>query len=198
MVPSLSMAQQVWLAFLAFFRVLFNRTFAEGVWAVYHGELKALPPGKEAPRELPAAEPEKQAPEPTREPERDPGTAAVQLLAVLQRDGRLVDFLMEDLGDAPDADLAAVVRSTVYSGCRKALQSHFKLVPVSEQAEGAPFTVEAGFNPASVRLSGNVVGNPPFRGTLKHRGWKVVEVNLPEPAKGSDGKIVAPAEVELA
>jgi hypothetical protein len=85
----------------------------------------------------------------------------------------------------------------VYSGCRKALQAHLKLAPVSERKEGDMVTLEAGFDPHAFRLTGNVVGSPPFKGTLKHRGWKVVEVSLPEPPKGYDGTIVAPAEVEL-
>jgi hypothetical protein len=201
MVPQLSGFSRFLLAFSAFLKVWFDRTFAERVWAVQHGAVPALPAAADAPKPetvKPAAEsPPKVAEAPAKPAASTTALGAAHLLAILQRDGRLVDFLQEDLGDAPDADLAAVVRSTVYSGCRKALQAHLKLAPVSERHEGDMITVEPGFDAHAIRLTGNVVGSPPFKGTLRHRGWKVVEASWPEPPAGYDGTIVAPAEVEL-
>jgi len=85
----------------------------------------------------------------------------------------------------------------VHDGCRKALADLLGLEPVLKDAEGAQVTVERGFDPAQVRLTGNVVGDPPFRGALRHHGWRVKEVKLPAPADGEDASVVAPAEVEL-
>lgn len=122
--------------------------------------------------------------------------ASLAVLGMLQREGRLVDFLQEDITSFPDADVGAAVR-VVHEGCRKALRSHMKLAPVMEQEEGAAVTVAAGFDAVKIRLTGNVVGQAPFKGTLKHRGWKVSEVTLPPPPAGVDGTVLAPAEVEL-
>jgi hypothetical protein len=48
-----------------------------------------------------------------------------------------------------------------------------------------------------VKLSGNVQGAGPYKGVLRHRGWKVVKASLPTPVKGYDPNVIAPAEVEL-
>lgn len=133
------------------------------------------------------------APEP---PRADPRTAALQLLSALQREGRLVDFLEEDLTGFPDASIGAAAR-TVHAGCKKAIESIFQLEPVLREPEGAQVTVAPGFDAAAVRLSGNVVGQAPFKGALRHHGWRAREVRLPPPPDGKDAAIVAPAEVEL-
>jgi len=191
--PPLGGLQRFFLAFVAFFRVWFDRAFAEDVWAVKQG--RALPAPEAPQASLPEPTPPQAKPEP--EPARASDASALQLLSLLQRDGRLVDFLQEDLAGASDADLAAVVRSTVYEGCRKTLAAHLELQPVLDSPEGAQVTVPAGFDPSAIRLTGNVVGDPPFKGTLKHRGWTARAVTLPAPAAGSDPHVVAPAEVEL-
>ena len=85
----------------------------------------------------------------------------------------------------------------VHAGCRKAVRQYMKLGPVVAQEEGAPYTVPVGFDAGSISLTGNVVGQPPFKGSLKHRGWKATEVTLPEPPKSLDARMLAPAEVEL-
>ena len=108
----------------------------------------------------------------------------LQLLAILQREGRLIDFCEEDLAGFSDAQIGAAAR-TVHDGCRKALRSMITLEPVRTEAEGASVELPAGFDPRSVRLTGNVVGKPPFKGVLKHHGWRAAEV------------VIAPAEVEL-
>lgn len=122
--------------------------------------------------------------------------ASLSVLAMLQREGRFIDFLQEDITSFPDADVGAAAR-VVHEGCRKAVRSHMQLAPVLDKEEGAAVTVEAGFDATRIRLTGNVVGQAPFKGTLKHRGWRVTGVTLPPPPAGTDGTVLAPAEVEL-
>jgi hypothetical protein len=122
--------------------------------------------------------------------------AALQVLTLLQQNGRFVDFIQEDLAAYSDADIGAAAR-VVHEGSRKVLAEYFTLVPVRDEAEGSRITLAVGFDSASVRLTGNVTGEPPFSGTLIHRGWRAAEVNLPRLAPGHDASIIAAAEVEL-
>ncbi len=126
-----------------------------------------------------------------------PSGAPLRLLAVLQRDGRLLDFLMEDVQPYSDAQIGAAVRD-IHRNCRKALQDHLVLEPVLRESEGATVTVPVGFDPSAIRLTGNVTGQPPFTGALRHHGWRVREVKLAPPPAGVDEFVVQPAEVELA
>lgn len=126
----------------------------------------------------------------------DPEAGALHVLALLQRDGRLVDFLMEDVSGAGDADLGAGAR-IVHQGCRKALQQYVTLEPVRTESEGAAVVLEKGFDAHAVRLAGNVTGEPPYKGKLAHAGWRATRVALPERPPSVDARIVAPAEVEL-
>jgi Domain of unknown function (DUF2760) len=119
----------------------------------------------------------------------------LRLLALLQRDGRLLDFLLEDVSGASDNDLGAGVRE-VHKKSRAVIQEHLTLEPVLPGEEEGPVTVPAGFDPSAVRLTGNVTGQPPFAGVLKHHGWRVTAYRLPAQA-GQDDLVVAPAEVEL-
>ena len=122
---------------------------------------------------------------------------AVQMLALLQREGRLIDFFSEDLTPYPDAQVGAAVRE-LHAGCRKALEQYMTLEPIIEGEEDTSVTVEAGFDPAAVKLVGNVAGQPPLRGLLRHRGWRATRLNLPPLApQGAGRAIVAPAEVEI-
>jgi hypothetical protein len=120
----------------------------------------------------------------------------LRLLALLQREGRLLDFLMEDVEAYNDAQIGSAVRD-IHRTCRKALQDHLTLEPVLADAEGAEVTVPTGFDPSAVRLTGNVTGQPPFRGALRHHGWRVRGMKLAEPPSGADEFVVQPAEVEL-
>jgi hypothetical protein len=124
-----------------------------------------------------------------------PDAAATQMLAVLQRDGRLIDFLMEDLAAYGDAQIGAAARD-VHAGCRKALERYVSLAPVLDGEEGQSVTVPAGTDPARVKIIGNVAGQPPFRGVLRHRGWLVSRLDLPS-LPSPKHLVVAPAEVEL-
>ncbi len=122
--------------------------------------------------------------------------SALQLLALLQQEARLVDFLQEDLSSFSDADIGAAAR-VVHEGGKKTLRDYFTLEPVRNENEETQIVLAAGFNASEIRLTGNVVGSPPFKGTLIHRGWKASKVNLPKLSQGHDASIVAPAEVEL-
>jgi len=121
---------------------------------------------------------------------------AVQMLALLQRDGRLIDFFAEDVTPYPDAQLGAAVRS-VHQSCRQALERYIKLEPIISSEEDRPVTVQAGFDPASIKVIGNVTGKPPLTGMLRHRGWRATEVALPSLPEGPGRSVVAPAEVEI-
>lgn len=135
------------------------------------------------------------APKPTPAP-RLSGDAALQLLELLQREARLVDFTQEDVRAYSDAELGAAAR-VVHSGCCKVLGDHFTISPVRTEDEGSRIRLEAGFDARAVRLTGNVVGQAPFTGTLMHRGWRASDVRLPQLAAGHDANVLAQAEVEL-
>ena len=122
--------------------------------------------------------------------------SALQLLSLLQKEARFIDFMQEDLKGFADAEVGAAAR-VIHDGGQKVLSEYFTLVPVRTEEEESRLSIPAGFNPSEVRLTGNVVGEAPFNGTLIHRGWKVAEVKLPKLADGYDATIVAPAEVEL-
>ncbi len=156
-------------------------------------EKPAAPP----PPKMEAVEERKPAPPPKpvilREPTPD---AALQLLGLFQSEARLIDFLEEDISAYSDADIGAAAR-IVHEGCRKVLKEHFDIEPVRTEPEGSRITVPKGFDPAEIRLTGNIVGDPPFQGLLVHRGWRAVEVKLPQLSEGHRVDILAPAEVEL-
>jgi Domain of unknown function (DUF2760) len=122
--------------------------------------------------------------------------AALQLLGLLQRDGRLIDFLEEDVTAYSDSEVGTAAR-VVHEGCRTALRQHFTIESVRPEAEGTPVTLAQGFDASAVRPTGKVVGEPPFNGRLTHKGWRVTSVRLPKVAAGHDLSILAPAEVEL-
>lgn len=125
-----------------------------------------------------------------------PPESALQLLGLFQQEARFLDFINEDIRQHGDAEIGAAVR-VVHEGCRRVLRQHVELHPVLEEAEGSSLTLPSGFNPAEIRLSGNLVGQPPFRGVVRHRGWKATKVQLPLLAEGHDAAILAAAEVEL-
>jgi hypothetical protein len=149
--------------------------------AVFARKAAALATAPEKPAELP---PEKaQAP-------------ALALLATFQREGRLIDFLQEDVAAFSDAEIGAAAR-VVHAGCRKIVQQHLTLEPVMSAAEGSAVSIPAGFDAQRIRLTGNVSGQPPFRGALKHHGWFAKSVRFPTVSDAIDPRVLAPAEVEL-
>jgi hypothetical protein len=185
--PPLSFATRLWFAWACFFRVLFDGSFAGRAWSVREPGAGGAPERADSP--APAVPPVpvvKQAPS---------ADAALQLLALLQREGRLIDFLQQDVTAFSDADVGAAAR-VVHDGCRKALLSHVTIHAVREEREGGPITLD-DFDPSTVKLVGNVGGSRPFRGTLRHRGWRAEALKLPERVEGHDARVLAPAEVEL-
>ncbi|ADG15668.1 conserved hypothetical protein [Paraburkholderia atlantica] len=184
------------LAVGTFFSILGNGEFAADVLRLRNGEKVGAAP---APAPAAAATP---APAPQPKPQPAPvlkeatPDAALQLLGLLQRDARFIDFVEEDIKAYSDADIGAAAR-LVHEGCRATLREHFTIRPVRDEAEGSRVTLPAGFDASSVRLTGNVVGSAPFNGSISHRGWRVDEVRLPKLADGHNAKVIAPAEVEL-
>lgn len=120
----------------------------------------------------------------------------LHLLSVLQREGRLVDFFEEDLNLYADAQIGAAVRS-IQDNCKKAINKSLSPQPVLEKNEGDTVTVPADFDPAAIKLTGNVSGEPPFTGVLRHRGWRAAKLELPTLSVSQDPRVIAPAEVEI-
>jgi hypothetical protein len=167
-----------------------NRAIADAIRATTSVEQSTV---KREPARAVAVEP---APEPKPAPPPPPSDApAIQMLSILQRKGRLIDFLQENLSEYDDAQIGAAVRN-IHAGCKEALNDHVKMEPVFSESEGSQVTVESDFDANAVRLIGNVAGNPPFRGTLVHRGWRVTKLDLPKQTSDKD-KVIAPAEVEV-
>jgi hypothetical protein len=175
---SLPLATRLWFAWVCFFRTLFDPGFAWRAWSA---------------REVLPAPPREANPEAPRTPSAD---SALQLLALLQQGGRLIDFLEQDVASFSDADIGAAARA-VHEGSRKALRSHVTLTPLRDEDEGASVTLEDGFDAEAVKLSGSVRGRGPYKGVLRHRGWRAKSIALPTTVKGHDVTVLFPAEVEL-
>jgi hypothetical protein len=160
------------MATLAFFKIMGDSALAEKVRPILY------PPPPEPP------EPPKLSGEPLR------------LLALLQREGRLLDFLLEDITAATDDQIGAGVRE-LHRKSQQVIKEHLTLEPVVAGQEEQMVDVPSGFDPSAIHLTGNVTGNPPFKGVLKHHGWRVKTYKLPGPPPGQDDLVVAAAEVEL-
>ncbi|SOZ34754.1 DUF2760 domain-containing protein [Cupriavidus neocaledonicus] len=189
--PNLSFFGRLSLAMGTFFAILGNRELPAGIQRLRAGEpaAPATPAPVTAPAPAPVAEPAPALKEAS-------PVAALQLLGLLQRDARFVDFVEEDITRYADAEIGAAAR-LVHDGCRAVLREHFTIRPVREEAEGSRVTLADGFDASAIRLTGNVVGSAPFHGAISHRGWKVEEVRLPRLAERHDASVIAPAEVEL-
>ncbi len=161
------------IATTAFFKIMGDAALAEKARPILY------PPPPEPPK------PPKLSGEPLR------------LLSLLQGDGgRLLDFVLEDIAAATDDQIGAGVRE-LHRKWQQVIKEHLTLEPVLRGEEEQTIEVPAGFDPSAIRLTGNVTGNPPFRGVLKHHGWRVKAYKLPSPPPGQDDLVVAAAEVEL-
>lgn len=120
----------------------------------------------------------------------------VHLFSVLQREGRLMDFLQENLALYEDGQIGAAVRS-IHENCRRTVDRYLSPEPVMKQAEGETVEIAAGFDQHAVKLVGNVVGQPPFTGILRHRGWQLRSISLPKLSEAQNPNLIAPAEVEI-
>jgi hypothetical protein len=178
-----SSMRRILLALRVFFFTLFRRETAEAVEAILTG-------GK--------------TPEPTGGPP-SPQTVgkstrsdALTLLAALQREARLVDFVKESLDGYTDAQIGAAARD-VHRDSGRVLNRLFGIEPVLDEQEGAAVEVAGGFDPGCYQLTGNVTGEPPFRGRLRHHGWRATACRLPAfSGSPAAAEVLAPAEVELA
>jgi hypothetical protein len=173
----LSFIQRLGIAIQTFFRVIGESDFAAQV-----SGRKSEAPLLQVPKPPPA-------------PERDL-RPVLQLLNALQRDGRLIDFIQQDIAAFSDADVGAAAR-VVHDGCRRSLQGIVTFNPIISAAEGQVVAVEVGYDAHAIRLVGNVSGVPPFRGKLQHRGWRAADIALPVIIDDNDCRVIAPAEVEL-
>ncbi len=165
------------LAFRTFFKIFSDKDFAGRVGALFGDD--ALPEGEAAPRIA------------------DKRNAAVSLLAAMQREARFVDFVMESLDDYDDAQVGVAVRD-VHRDLGKVVERIFAPEPLAGEKEGSRVRVPAGFDPARYRLTGEVSGEPPFEGTLRHHGWKASKCEMPAWTGSAESAMaIAPSEVEI-
>jgi Domain of unknown function (DUF2760) len=190
--PSLSLASRLWLSWVCAFRVLFDGQFAARVAALREAgsEPEALP----APSAPSAPAKEVPVPAPVVAAQPSATTGALQLLSLLQREGRFIDFIEQDVAGFGDVDIGAAAR-LVHEGCRRALRAHASVVSVRSEAEGSSVVLQSAS--PDVKLVGNVAGAAPFRGVLRHRGWRVEALTLPTLLGAHDPKLLAAAELEL-
>lgn len=180
---------RVWIAFRAFFAALFSGATATRLKLALNNQ-PALAPAPEAPIPKPASI----APPPKPKPAQ---SEAITLLATLQREARLVDFLKEDLSGYSDDQIGAAVRD-IHRDSGAVLDRIFAIGPILNEDEGASVQVPAAFDAARYRLTGKLTGMAPFQGTLRHHGWQVTQCSLPEfTGSESAAKTIMPAEVEL-
>lgn len=181
---------RLFLAIRVFFKVLFDAAAA--------GQIKELLSG--APAAPVTGQPAEAAK--TASPQRPPAPTsarsdALTLLATLQQEARFLDLVREPLGDYNDAQIGAAARD-VLRDCNAVLQRMFHIEPVVAQQEGSEIETPAKFETGRYRLTGNVAGDPPYRGRLSHCGWQATTCELPT-WSGSDSaaRVLAPAEVEI-
>ena len=168
------------LAFRCFFALLFGGSLSPEL-------LKDL---KLAPTPV---KPEKPAAPPP--PAFKPADGALQVLSILQRDSRIIDFLMEDITSYSDDQIGAAVRSMQVSA-RESLGRYVTLAPVIDGVEGT-YTKPASNDPALVKYLGNVPAKGADGGTLRHRGWRATSISLPQLNPKQDNTIIFPAEIEV-
>ena len=175
---------RILLAFRCFFNLLFHGELSAATLADLGLTQRAAAPAK------PAA-----APAPPPAPVVKTADGALQLLGILQRDSRLVDFLMEDITGYEDDQVGAAVRE-MHDQCRDAVQRYVTLQPVIDGVEGT-FANAPSADPNVVKFVGNVPAKPPSGGILRHKGWRAAKVDLPAPAGKQDVSVLAPAEIEI-
>jgi hypothetical protein len=174
------------LAFRAFFNLLFKGELSQEMLTALNLTRRGPVPAS-APRTAAAAAPPA--------PALRISDGALQLLAILQRDSRLVDFLMEDITAYSDDQVGAAVRE-LHDQCRDAVGRYVKLEPVIDGVEGT-YAQAPGSDASLVKFVGNVPAKPPAGGTLRHKGWRATKVDLPALPAKQDATVIAPAEIEI-
>jgi hypothetical protein len=168
------------LAFRCFFNILFDGALSAEVRSALN---------------LTRADAVKPAPPPPPAPTVKASDGALQILGILQRDSRLVDFLMEDIASYSDDQIGAAVRE-LHDQCRDSIARYVTLQPVIDGVEGT-FAKAPSSDPNVVKFVGNVPAKPPSGGTLRHKGWRAAKVDLPALPAKQDASIIAPAEIEI-
>ena len=166
------------LAFRAFFQLLFSGALSPDLITALNLSKREAP--KPAPKPAPVVK---------------PSDGALQMLGILQRDSRLLDFLMEDIVSYSDDQVGAAVRE-LHNQCRDSLTRYVTLQPVIDGVEGT-FAKAPSADPATVKFVGNVPAKPPSGGTLRHKGWRASKVELPAISPSQDASVIAPAEIEI-
>ena len=121
---------------------------------------------------------------------------AMYTLLLLQREGRLIDFLQESIDGYADDQIGAAVRQ-IHGDCQAALNHHFSIQPVRSEDEQSQVEIPDGFDATELRLTGNLPESGPYKGALAHRGWRADKVNLPQRTGAVNTTIIQPAEVEV-
>ena len=176
----------------AFCKLLFNRELSDSFQQLIDGKLqpKLAAPAKAAASKQ--AQPNKPVAKPT-----SARSDAISLLAALQREARLLDIVNESLDDYSDTQVGAAARDVLRES-GKVIERMFGLQPLTELADGSDLETPASFDPAGYRLTGNVTGEAPFRGTVAHHGWKATRCEIPQwSGKKASELIVAPIELEI-
>lgn len=119
----------------------------------------------------------------------------LRLLTFLQQGGRLIDFLKEDITPFSDAQVGAAVRK-IHQDSAQALEELVTIRPLRDEQEGSMIQVPKGYNPSDIKVVGKIKGEPPFSGTLVHRGWKAQKRSLPK-TNEQPSEVICPAEVEI-
>ena len=171
------------LAFRCFFNILFQGALSPEVLTSLN-LARREPPAKAAASKPAAAIPAAKA-----------SDGALQMLGILQRDSRLVDFLMEDIASYADDQIGAAVRD-IHDQCRDSIARYVTLQPVIDGVEGT-FAKAPSTDPNVIKFIGNVPAKPPSGGTLRHKGWRAAKIDLPALSAKQDAAIIAPAEIEI-
>ncbi len=120
----------------------------------------------------------------------------LRLLALLQQSGRLIDFLKEDIDDFTDAQIGAAARQ-IHQDCSKSLEELVTVRPLMLEKEGSTISVPKGYDPSAIKVTGKVKGEPPYKGTVVHQGWKAHKRSLPQKMGEHASEIICPAEIEV-
>ncbi len=120
----------------------------------------------------------------------------IRMLSLLQQSGRLIDFLKEDIQGFTDGQIGAVARK-IHSDCNAILEEIVTVRPIRQENEGTTVTIDKGFDPSEIKITGNVKGEAPYTGKLVHKGWKVHKHSLPKQTGSVTPGIIYPAEIEI-
>ena len=173
---------RILLAFRCFFNILFHGALSDGSLTELGLSHRAAAPAKAA------------APAPVA-PTAKPADGALQILSILQRDSRLIDFIMEDISAYSDEQVGAAVRG-LHDQSRESLSRYVSLAPVIDSVEGTYTQTPAG-DASAVKFIGNVPAGTPPGGVLRHKGWRATKIDLPPIPPKQDTAVVAPAEIEI-